>query len=162
GTYTYTWDDEGNLATKSKTGEYWVYSFDVGNRLTDVKEYNSQGGTLLKEVKYVYDVYNNEIEKDLDASGTGSLKTTKYTFDQNQNGFLDLDSSGSLTTRRVYANAVDALFARVSSSGSVAFLLDDALGSKRDIVNSSGTLIDHIDYGSFGNITNETSPNNGD
>ncbi len=32
----------------------------------------------------------------------------------------------------------------------------------RDIVNSSGTVIDHIVYDSYGNILSETSPSNGD
>jgi RHS repeat-associated protein len=162
GTYSYTWDDEGNLATKSKSGEYWVYAWDVGNRLVDVKEYNSQGGTLLKEVKFGYDVFNNEIQKDLDTSGGGTFVTTKYAYDQNHNGFVDLDNSGSLTTRRLYANAVDALFARIGASGNEDWFLQDRLGSNRDIVNSSGTLLDHIDYNVWGEITSETSPSNGD
>ena len=32
----------------------------------------------------------------------------------------------------------------------------------RDIVNTSGAVIDHIVYDSYGNILSETSPSNGD
>ena len=32
----------------------------------------------------------------------------------------------------------------------------------RDIVNGSGTLIDHIDYSTFGNSPTETQSGNGD
>lgn len=35
--------------------------------------------------------------------------------------------------------------------------MTDQLGSVRDILNSVGALIDHIDYDSFGNIINETN-----
>src|SRR5439155_10778496 len=138
-------------------------SFDVGNRLADVKEYNSQGGTLLKEVKFGYDALGNRIEKDVDGDGNGTFESiTKFAYDSNGNAWADLDNSGNLTTRRLYTNAVDALFARIGASGNEDWYLDDALGSIRDIVNSSGTLIDRLEYSSFGKVTNETSSSNGD
>jgi hypothetical protein len=40
--------------------------------------------------------------------------------------------------------------------------LSDRLGSIRDIANTSGTVIDHLSYGSFGDILSESSPANGD
>jgi RHS repeat-associated protein len=40
--------------------------------------------------------------------------------------------------------------------------LTDKLGSVRLVVNSSGSVVDTITYDSYGNITNETSPSNGD
>jgi RHS repeat-associated protein len=54
------------------------------------------------------------------------------------------------------------VFARISSAGTVAWYLPDRLGSVRDIANdSTGAVIDHIDYDGFGNAT-ETQPTNGD
>ena len=58
--------------------------------------------------------------------------------------------------------AVDDILARTSSGGTTAWYLTDRLGSVRDIVNTSGTVIDHIVYDSYGNILSETSPSNGD
>jgi RHS repeat-associated protein len=40
--------------------------------------------------------------------------------------------------------------------------LTDRLGSVRDIVNSSGSAIDHIDYTGFGGVKTESNPTNGD
>jgi RHS repeat-associated protein len=40
--------------------------------------------------------------------------------------------------------------------------LTDRLGTVRDIANTSGSVIDHLAYDSFGKVTNETSPTNGD
>jgi len=54
------------------------------------------------------------------------------------------------------------ILARTSSGGTTAWYLTDNLGSVRDIVNTSGTVIDHIVYDSFGNIVTETNATNGD
>src|SRR5262245_63585963 len=59
------------------------------------------------------------------------------------------------------SRATDALFARIGVSNNEDWYLTDHLGSVRDIVNSSGTLIDRIEYGGFGKVANETSPANG-
>jgi RHS repeat-associated protein len=43
-----------------------------------------------------------------------------------------------------------------------AWYLTDHEGSVRDIVDTSGTVLDHIAYDSYGNVTSESSPSNGD
>jgi RHS repeat-associated protein len=58
--------------------------------------------------------------------------------------------------------AVDELLARTSSGGTTAWYLTDKLDSVRDIVSSSGSVLDHVVYDSFGNIVTETSASNGD
>src|SRR5262249_930501 len=117
GTWNYGYDDEGNIVNKTKIvgGEYWTYSYDNDNRLVDVKKYTaSSGGTLLLEVKFAYDALGNRIEKDVDANADGTFESiTKFAYDENGNAWADLSSSGSLITRRLYADAVDALFARI-------------------------------------------------
>jgi RHS repeat-associated protein len=54
------------------------------------------------------------------------------------------------------------VLARRSASGTDAWYLTDHLGSVRDIANTSGTVIDHISYSVYGNVTNETQSSNGD
>lgn len=49
-----------------------------------------------------------------------------------------------------------------SASGITAWYLADHEGSVRDVVNTSGTVIDHVAYDSYGNVTSESSPNSGD
>ena len=58
--------------------------------------------------------------------------------------------------------AVDELFARTSSGGTLAWYLTDQLGSVTDLVSSSGTDLDHIVYDPYGNIVTETNSSNGD
>ena len=55
-----------------------------------------------------------------------------------------------------------ALWARQTSSGTVSWYLADRLGTDRDLINNSGSIIDHVDFSAFGTVLGETSPANGD
>ena len=82
--------------------------------------------------------------------------------------YADFNGSGTLLTRYLYGPGVvngavvDEILARTSSGGTTAWYLPDKQGSVRDIVSSSGSLLDHIVYDSFGNILTETNASNGD
>jgi uncharacterized protein RhaS with RHS repeats len=54
------------------------------------------------------------------------------------------------------------IVARQTSGGTVSWYLADALGTVRDLINSSGTVIDHVDFSAFGVVLDESSPTNGD
>ena len=66
------------------------------------------------------------------------------------------------TPDRYLYDAVDEVLARTSSGGTSAWYLTDRLGSVRDVVSNTGTVIDHVIYDSYGQVTSETSPANGD
>ena len=51
---------------------------------------------------------------------------------------------------------------RDGGANGTAWYLADQLGSVRDIVNSTGVLVSHVDYDSFGNVILETNPAAGD
>ena len=57
---------------------------------------------------------------------------------------------------------VDTVLARQTSGGTVAWYLPDRLGTIRDLINNSGSIIDHVDYSAFGTVLDESSPSNGD
>jgi RHS repeat-associated protein len=87
---------------------------------------------------------------------------TRYTLYDGQTPLLDFNGSGTVTARYLSdPRAIDAMLARETSGGTVAWYLTDRLGTVRDIVNNSGTVIDHIDYTAYG-IATETSSSNGD
>jgi RHS repeat-associated protein len=117
-----------------------------------------------RPANYKYDVGGNLIERsvDLDGAGAGSPVVTKHAYDENGNAWADLTAGGSLTTRRIYADAVDALMARIGSSNDEDWYLTDLLGSVRDIADSTGAGINHLDYNTFGGVATETSPTDGD
>jgi RHS repeat-associated protein len=79
-----------------------------------------------------------------------------------QNTYADFNGAGALLKRYLYGPAIDAILARTDSGGTSAWYLTDKLGTVRDITSESGTVIDHVAYDSFGQVTNETSSPNGD
>jgi RHS repeat-associated protein len=175
GVYNYTYDNEGSLLTKTRNsdGQRWEFTWDYRKRLTQVLEKNS-GGSVVKQANYVYDAFNRRIGATVDADGAGSgVPTTRWTmYDGVDLGapqyidWVDPDGSGpqspALDSRRLSADAVDTVLARWTASGAVAWYLTDQLGSVRDVANNSGTVLDHINYDSFGNIRSESNPSNGD
>lgn len=143
----------------------WLYTWDHNNHLTKVERKASAGGAVNLRVEYEYDVFSNRTKRtvDADGDGAGGSTSTKYAFDPEGNTYLDLDASGNVTSRRFYEDTLDAVFARVAeSTGSEEWLALDRLNSVRDTFDASGTAINNVDLGSFGNVVNESSPANGD
>ena len=54
------------------------------------------------------------------------------------------------------------MLSQQSASGTVAWYLPDRLGTIRDLIDSSGTIIDHVDYSAFGTQLDESAPSVGD
>jgi len=87
------------------------------------------------------------------------------------NPYADFDGSDNLTQRYLYGPApvcvrrtarVDMIMARLSAQSGIAWYLTDHLGSVRDMADTAGTVIDHIQYDSFGNVLWETNREAGD
>jgi RHS repeat-associated protein len=163
GTWNYSYDNAGNETQKTNisNGQVWLYYYDNANRLVKAEHKPSSGGSVDERILFSYDVFGNRIKQDVDPTGGGTYTTTKYAYDPNGNAWADLSSGGTLQIRRLYADAMDALYAKIGSGG-VNWMLPDLVGSIRDITNSSGSLIDHRDWDPFGNLTYESSSGNGD
>jgi RHS repeat-associated protein len=159
GTWNYFYDRNGNQVQKVNisTGETFAFGFDNRNRLTTVQDTTTTAG-LLMQATYVYDALNQRIEKDVMIGGVTTV--TRCSYDQDRQIWADTDGSNSLLLRYVRGQRILELPARVSSGGTVAWLLPDRLGSVRNVLNSSGALVDTISYDGFGNPT-ESSPGSG-
>jgi RHS repeat-associated protein len=103
---------------------------------------------------YKYDVFGNRIEKavDADGAGGGGTTTTRFAYDGIEI-WADLDGSSNLQTRYIKGDAIDQIFARISSGGTAAWYLTDRQGSVRNVVDASGNLIATLTYDGFGNLT---------
>ena len=160
GTYNYTYDNNGNLITKTDiaTGDELIYTYDFRNRLVEVDQV--VGGDESTLATYGYDLLNRLVEV------TEGGNTTFTVYDgTSTTPLLDFDWLGDITARYLGGptpSGVDAVLARDTPSGGVAWYLTDALGSVGDIVNNSGTVIDHIDYSAYGQVLDETDSSNGD
>ena len=71
---------------------------------------------------------------------------------------LVFDGDGDLIERFLHGPAIDQVLAQEDSAGQVLWPLGDNLGSVRDIVDSSGTVVTHITYDAYGQVTSESNP----
>ena len=104
------------------------------------------GVTLTLRIKKVVDT---------DGDGPDPAVTTGFVYEGGHVVF-QFDDTG-MTNRYLYGPAVDQVLADERSSG-VLWALADNQGSVRDLVDSSGTPVNHVKYSAFGEKISETAP----
>ena len=120
-------------------------------------------GNLLKELRFTYDVMNRRVGVWVDGDGAGPADPDQvWTVYDGANPYMDFDGEGQLQARYLYGPGIDELFARISTGEDPQWFLADRLGSVRQIVDASGTVLDDIGYDSFGGILSESNPAEGD
>ena len=168
GTYNYEYDNEGNLIRRTEiaTGAVRELEWDYRNRLVAVIEKDA-GGNETQRVEYTYDAFNRRISKAVDTNPQDAVggEVTHFVYDGEDVllEFVDEDGvSGAnepvLDKRYLHGPAVDQVLAQEDASGNVQWHLADHLGTIRDLVDNSGTVVNHLTYDSFGNVVAETNP----
>ncbi len=173
GTFTYDYDDEGNTIRRMNiaTGEVREFTYDHRNRLVRVTDRVGEGGVVTQEVEFTYDALNRRIAKMVDADGAGAAlpRATHFVYDREDVilDFVDVDDTGPstpvLAARYLHGPGVDMVLAQENYDGagnstSVLWLLTDHLGTTRDLVDSSGGVVNHLTYDSFGKVIAQTEP----
>ncbi|WP_414529508.1 Ig-like domain-containing protein [Nodularia chucula] len=153
GQFNYTYDKEGNLATKSNiaTGIVTTYNYDFRNRLVGVIDIDASGNTT-QSVEFKYDAFDRRISKTVNGQ-------TTYFVNDGDDIWAELNQAEEIVNRYLQGANVDELIARYNSDEGTNWYLTDRLGTVRDVVNSVGNLINSIDYDSFGQIAGQTNPN---
>ncbi|MDX1930092.1 MAG: RHS repeat-associated core domain-containing protein, partial [Pirellulaceae bacterium] len=168
--FTYTYDDQGNRTsrTETSTGKVTEYSWDHRNRLVTVKDRNTAGGSVVKQVDYAYDAFNRLVKRTFDADGAGSGTATNqyWVYDEGINAVLQFEgsSASNLSHRYLWSDRVDELMAdeTVGSGADTLYALSDHLGTIRDIANfNESTAVTSVTnrrtYNSFGKLVSETN-----
>jgi RHS repeat-associated protein len=155
GTFTYAYDNEGNLLSKTRLSDtqQWTFTWDYRNRLTQAVVKTSAGVTVANDV-FTYDVEDQRIGKSTNGTQT-------WTFYKDHNPYADFNSGGALVYRYLYGNGLDQLLGRDDGTASKWYLTDN-IGSVRLFVTTAGTILDQLTYDSYGNILTETNSANGD
>ena len=155
----YFYDKNGNVIAKVNisTGEALAFAYDNRNRLISALDVTSG---LQMQGTYLYDALGKRIEKDVWTQTSGSTTTTRFAYDGDEI-WADLTSANALQMRYLRGIVVLELLARVSSGGTAAWMLTDRMGSLRQVVDSTGAVIDTIAYDGYGNITSESNASNG-
>jgi len=145
GATTYQYDADGYLLIKTKGTQITNYSYSsVGELLQVVLPDN-------KTIEYLYDPLGRRIAKAI--NGT---TTEKYLWRDLTQLLAVYDGSNNLLMRFEYAD--ERLPAAMTSGGNTFYLTYDQVGSLRVVADASGNVVKRIDYDSFGNIINDTSP----
>ena len=150
----YGYDGEGNRtsATARATGEVTAYEYDYRNRLVRVTR-SSAGGVALAEELFAYDVYDRLIVR----SGGGQTVVTAY---DGQHAWADYAVSGGVVSRYLYGGGADEILARWRPAGQaasgLAWYLTDRQGTVRDLTDSAGVVLNHVEYGAFGAVVSQT------
>jgi RHS repeat-associated protein len=150
GLFAYTYDNEGNLQTKTElaTGNMTTYTWDHRNRLTKVEE-RTAGGIIVSVSEYAYDPIGRRILQKVNGHSL-------YTVYDGEHAWSDV-KDGAVVARYLFGNKIDNILARWKPNSGTAWYLGDKLGTIRDLVNATGTTINQIDYSAFGQILGQTS-----
>ena len=115
-------------------------AYDHRNRLVSVEKRDA-GGALVTSSFYSYDGLDRRIRTTVDGQ-------TIFTVYDNDHAWADFDELGNLKARYLFDDAPDALLARSLTAGGTDWYLANKLGTVRDLVDVSGTLLNHVDYDS--------------
>jgi RHS repeat-associated protein len=172
GTYTYTYDLEGNVDTRTRNSgaepdgsTYRKFEWDHRNRLISVTDKTSSTGTQTQKVTNTYDAFNRLVKRTFQLTSGGAVTTGYFIHDGNQIIF-ELESDGDVTHRLLWGAAVDEALAD-ESAGTTYWYLTDHLGTVRDVATYNTTtnittIANHVAFDSFGKRTSETNSSLGD
>jgi RHS repeat-associated protein len=177
GTHTYTYDAEGNRTSRTHiaTGEVTEYHWDHRNRLTRVSTRATANGPPTTDIHYAYDFGQRWIRKTRDTNADGTIEESRVFIHDNGQIVLDFQktgigdaSNGDLSHRYLWGQHVDQLLADETvdtavAADDVAWALTDHLNTVRDLVaydpaTDTTTVIKHITYDAFGNVTSDSAP----
>jgi RHS repeat-associated protein len=162
GTWTYSYDAEGNEVQKSKgpNAETWVYTYDEANHLLTAEDRPTPTAAASVHIDYKYDALGQRVERDVTIGGNTTIQ--RYGYDDQGNVWADLDgnNNNALQTRRLYGDGVDQVVARLqySTTVSVAWYLTDREGSVRDLMDNNGAPLGRQAFDGFGQVLGTPLP----
>jgi RHS repeat-associated protein len=82
----------------------------------------------------------------------------RWTVFDGSNPYMDFNGSGQLQERYLEdPNGLSQFYGQVSASGTTEWYLTDLLGSVRQVVSPSGSVLDAITYDLYGNLVTQTN-----
>jgi RHS repeat-associated protein len=132
--YSFTYDADGNVTRKSKTGFDQRYFWDSLGQLDSVR---TNGATT----RYGYDGLGRRVRK------TVGSTTTRYAYD-GDHFVLETDGAHAVRAEYIYYPGVDAPYAM--QRGGIYFYTRDFPGSVMALLSEAGTVVNRYRYSAFG------------
>lgn len=166
GAYTYAYDNEGNLVSRTAiaTGAVRRFAWDHRNRLVAVTD-EDPAGTATQRVQFAYDALDRRIAKSVDTDPLDGVESpvTYFVYDGEDVVLEFNDADGpsapgvpAMARRYLQGPGLDLVLAQQDAAGSVDWLLGDHLGTVRDIVDAGGAVLNHRTYDTFGVLIAES------
>jgi len=142
-TFTYTYDGNGNLTSKTdkNTSEVTTYTYDPEDQLVRIDFPDSTFA------EYAYDGLGRRIEKDV----SGAI--TRYVYD-NEDILLEFDGFNVLQASYTHGPGIDEPLI-MERAGQSFYYHTDGLGSITDITDSTASTVQSYRYDTFGQIINQ-------
>ncbi len=134
---SYSYDNNGNLTTRTVNGVTANFGYDFENRLV------SQSSTT-ENIQHVYDGQGNRIARIADGSAT------RYVLDYDRDMsyvLCETDNSGRITAYYIYGHQ---LVGRIGTDGSVRYYHSDHIGNIVALTEGSQNITDKYAYTPFG------------
>jgi RHS repeat-associated protein len=144
GTGNYTYDNNGNVLTRTDSLGTTTFSWSEENQLTQVSL--PTGLT----VNYKYDALGRRIQRTTTAGAN-----ERYVYDGND-VLLDLNAGWSVATTYLNGPGIDNHLRQTNSVTGVSYFLTDHLGSTAGLTDAGGNFVEQQAYDSFGNSAGST------
>src|SRR5262249_41217729 len=136
---TYSYDNNGNMISKTDNLGTWTFAFDEENRLTQVVVPGGPTGN------YKYDALGRRIQR---TNTTGANE--RYVYD-GADGLIDLNADWTVATTYFNGLGIDNHLRQISAATGVSYYITDHLGSTTALVDANANLVESFAYDSFGN-----------
>jgi RHS repeat-associated protein len=144
---TYSYDANGRLASRTSDGKKTQYSYDEQGRL--LKVVLADG----KTITYIVDGLGRRIGRTLNSGFTSG-----WIYDQQGRIIAELGSDKKLRSRFIYTSPFGAP-AVMMRGGKTYRIISDERGSPRLVIDTSnGTVVQQLDFDSFGVVAKDTNP----
>jgi RHS repeat-associated protein len=138
-TGTSTYDNNGNLTSRTDSLGTTIFTWNEENQLTQVA---LPGGLM---VSYKYDGLGRRIQRTTSAGAN-----ERYVYD-GPDVLLDLNADWSVATKYLNGPGIDNHLRQTSASTGVSHYLTDHLGSTAALTDATGNVVEQESYDSFGN-----------
>lgn len=136
---TYSYDNNGNLVSRTDASGTTTYGFNEENQLTQVVLPSGVN------VIYKYDGLGRRIQRTTNAGAN-----ERYIYD-GSDVLIDLNADWSVATTYLSSPGIDNHLRQTNASTGVSYFLNDHLGSTAALTDVNGTVTEQLNYDSFGN-----------
>ena len=136
---SYSYDNNGNLISKTDSSGTITFSWNEENQLRQVTLPDGQS------VNYKYDGLGRRIQRTTSAGAD-----TRFVYD-GKDVLLDLNADWSVAMTYLNGPGIDNHLRQTNSGGGALYYLTDHLGSTSGLTDPSGNVVELPSYDSFGN-----------